>query len=39
MNIGEDDLFMQRVMSRDNVSVILSPRASLREKMWGGMGW
>ena len=39
MNIGEDDLFMQRVMTRDNVSVILSPRASLREKMWGGMGW
>ena len=39
MNIGEDDLFMQRVMSRDNVSVILSPRASLREKNVGGMGW
>lgn len=39
MNIGEDDLFMQQVMTRDNVSVILSPRASLREKTWGGMGW
>ena len=39
MNIGEDDLFMQKVMTRDNVSVILSPRASLREKTWGGMGW
>lgn len=39
MNIGEDDLFMQRVMTRDNVSVILSPRAMLREKMWGGMKW
>ena len=39
MNIGEDDLFMQRVMTRDNVSVILSPRATLREKTWGGMGW
>ena len=39
MNIGEDDLFLQQVMTRDNVSVILSPRASLREKMWGGMGW
>ena len=35
MNIGEDDLFMQRVMRRDNVSVILSPRATLREKRWG----
>ena len=31
---------MQRVMTRDNVSVILSaPRATLREKMWGGMRW
>ena len=39
MNIGEYDLFMQRVMTRDNVSVILSPRATLREKTWGGMGW
>ena len=39
MNIGEDDLFMQRVMTRDNVSVILSPRATLREKAWGGLGW
>ncbi len=39
MNIGEDDLFMQRVMTRENVSVILSPRATLREKTWGGIGW
>ncbi|HIW66177.1 MAG TPA: glycosyltransferase [Candidatus Alistipes intestinipullorum] len=39
MNIGEDDLFLQRVMTRDNVSVILSPRAMLREKVWGGMKW
>ena len=38
MNIGEDDLFMQRVMTRDNVSVILSPRASLREKNVGRHG-
>ena len=39
MNIGEDDLFLQKVMTRDNVSVILSPRATLREKTWGGLGW
>ena len=39
MNIGEDDLFLQQVMTRDNVSVILSPRATLREKVWGGMSW
>lgn len=39
MNIGEDDLFMQQIMTRDNVSVVLSPRASLCEKRWGGMKW
>jgi len=39
MNIGEDDLYMQKVMTHDNVSVILSPRATLCEKMWGGMRW
>ena len=39
MNIGEDDLFLQRVITPDNVSVILSPRATLREKVWGGLGW
>lgn len=39
MNIGEDDLFMQQVMTRDNVSVVLSPRATLSEKVWGGLGW
>lgn len=39
MNIGEDDLFMQKVMTRDNVSVVLSPRATLRQRAWGGMRW
>lgn len=39
MNIGEDDLFLQRIMTRENVSAVLSPRATLREKMWGGMHW
>lgn len=39
MNIGEDDLFLQKIMTRDNVAVVLSPRATLREKMWGGMKW
>ncbi len=39
MNIGEDDLFLQKIMTRENVAVVLSPRATLREKMWGGMSW
>lgn len=39
MNIGEDDLFLQQVMTQDNVSVILSPRAMLQERVWGGLKW
>ena len=39
MNIGEDDLFLQQVMTHDNVSVVLTPRATLREKIWGGWAW
>lgn len=39
MNIGEDDLFLQRILTRGNASVILSPRATLREKTWGGVKW
>lgn len=39
MNIGEDDLFLHKIISDDNVSVILSPRAALREKRWGGLRW
>ncbi|MBP3482660.1 MAG: glycosyltransferase [Alistipes sp.] len=39
MNIGEDDLFMQQIMTRDNVSVVMSPRASVTERRWGGLKW
>ena len=39
MNIGEDDLFMQRIMRGDNVSVVLAPRGMIREKIWGGWSW
>ncbi len=39
MNIGEDDLFMQRIMTQQNTSIILSPRASMIEKSWGGASW
>lgn len=39
MNIGEDDLFLREIMTKDNVSVVLSPRASVAEKVWGGWSW
>ncbi|MBR4850245.1 MAG: glycosyltransferase [Alistipes sp.] len=39
MSVGEDDLFLQQIATRDNVSVVLSPRATCTEKMWGGWRW
>ncbi len=40
MNIGEDDLFLQSIMTSDNTSVILSPRATVYQRCWGRLrGW
>lgn len=39
MNIGEDDLFMQRIMTPENVSIVLSPRASVSEQMPEGLNY
>ncbi len=39
MNVGEQDLFLQKIMTSENVAVVLSPNATLREKIWGGVGW
>lgn len=39
MNVGEDDLFVQQIATRKNVSVVLSPRAACVEQTWGGFGW
>ncbi len=39
MNIGEEDLFLQRIFTRDNVSIVMHPRATVRRKNWGGMSW
>ncbi len=40
MNIGEDDLFVQHLIEHGaQVSVIISPRATLRQKCWGGIDW
>jgi hypothetical protein len=39
MNVGENDLFLQKIATRDNVSVVLSPRATTTERIWGGWGW
>lgn len=39
MNTGEDDLFMQQIMTPENVSIVLSPRAAVSEKCWGSFRW
>lgn len=39
MNVGENDLFLQQIATRDNVSIVLSPRAATTERIWGGWGW
>lgn len=39
MNIGEDDLFLRAVATRANTSIILSPKATVEQKAWGGFGW
>ncbi len=41
MNIGNDDLFIQHLIKNyaPQVSLILSPRATLNQLCWGDMGW
>lgn len=39
MNIGENDLFIQRISTLDNVSVVLIPKGTMVERQWGGLKW
>lgn len=39
MNIGEDDLFIQKVACHNNVSVVLIPKGRMIEQPWGGFRW
>lgn len=39
MNIGDDDLFIRRIVSRNNVSVVMNPNATVRQIPYGGLGW
>lgn len=38
MTCGEDDLFVQKVATRDNTSVIINPHCSMRQSFDGGFG-
>ncbi len=39
MNIGEEDLFIQKIAKPKNVSVVLIPKGAMIERLWGGMRW
>jgi hypothetical protein len=39
MNIGEEDLFIQKIAKRNNVSTVLIPKATMLEHPWGGWRW
>lgn len=39
MNIGEDDLFVQRLGKTVRAAVVVSPLATVRQKQWGGRAW
>lgn len=37
--LGEDDLFVAKVATRQNTSIILSPRSTMRQKAKGSLSW
>lgn len=39
MNIGDDDLFIGKIATRDNVSVVMNPNATVYQIPYGGLGW
>lgn len=39
MEIGDDDLFIQKIATPDNVSVVMNPAATMRQVPFGGLGW
>ncbi len=39
LNIGEDDLFIQQIVSENRTAVVLEPDSFVRRKQWGGRKW
>lgn len=37
MTIGEDDLFIQKIATRDNTSIVMNPHATVRQDWQGGV--
>ncbi len=39
LNIGEDDLFIQQIVSGRDVAVVLESDSFVRRRQWGGLKW
>lgn len=39
MSLGEDDLFVQKVATKTNTSVIINPQSTTRQQAMGGLKW
>ena len=39
LNLGEDDLFLQQIVTDDNFTIVMHPKATVRQMRWGGLGW
>jgi glycosyltransferase involved in cell wall biosynthesis len=39
LNIGEDDLFLQRIVASADAAVVLEPDSFVRRRQWGGLKW
>ncbi len=39
INMGEDDLFIQKIATRDNTVAIMGGSATLDRRAWGGLEW
>lgn len=39
LNIGEEDLFLQQCCTSHNTSLIITPAATVEQKLWGGLRW
>lgn len=39
MNIGEDDLFIQKLLSNSHATVVVTANSLVRQHVWGGLSW
>lgn len=39
LNMGEDDLFVSKIATRENTAVVLGAASKVEQRAWGGLGW